>query len=388
MPKLPTVLFFGESASLSHVVRPLMLASSLDPSRYNVVFAASASAMSPIPTNDTMITFRDIYSADRSTFLQHADRGEFALGRDVLKKYIEDERRLIEELCPSLVVSDLRFTVAINAEAFDIQHVAISNLYWSPYRRLRFDPVPGFVKERPLSERYSATAIINEIRSSLALPLISGYRDLVTRGTFTAYADPPGLVETDALPESHVIVGPILWEPSATRSDWLPETFERPLIYVNLGSSGTLSALFKILHGLAPIGGTIILATAGRAAPARPVPNVRVVDFVPGSEVSRLADLVVCNGGPASQQALRGGTPMLGLWGNIDQYLSANVIQSLGAGLAMEARRASSETVVRAARCLLDDARYRNAAAALAPTIDAIDPAHAFPALVERALGD
>jgi len=51
-----------------------------------------------------------------------------------------------------------------------------------------------------------------------------------------------------------------------------------------------------------------------------------------------LASVVVCNGGSAtSYQALSQGKPVVCLWGNIDQYLTSQVIAGSGAGLACRA---------------------------------------------------
>jgi UDP:flavonoid glycosyltransferase YjiC (YdhE family) len=295
--------------------------------------------------------------------------------------------RLIEELKPDLVISDLRFSVAISAELTGTRHIAISNLYWSPYRQLGFDPMPDFVKRQAPTEKRSATAVVNELRTAVGLPLVDGYCSLVTRGSFAAYADPPALIDTVALPDNHVVLGPILWEPRTTRSDWLDGPLLRPFVYVNLGSTGDVRNLSHLVGALAPIAGTVLVATAGRVRVADPPPNVRVYDFVPGGDVCRVADLVVCNGGSgAIYQALREGVPVLGIWSNIDQYLSSRVVQNAGAAYAIEASTVDTDIIAEAATKLLRDGRYRQAAASLSSTVRALDPRDTFPALVRRAL--
>jgi UDP:flavonoid glycosyltransferase YjiC (YdhE family) len=98
-------------------------------------------------------------------------------------------------------------------------------------------------------------------------------------------------------------------------------------------------------------------------------PNVLVADFLPGADTCRLASVVVSNGGSTTAyQALAAGTPVLGLWSNVDQYLSAMSIQQAGAGVAHPAAQLRPRQFRELASRLLEDPGFRPAAKALATT--------------------
>ena len=249
---------------------------------------------------------------------------------------------------PAIAISDSRPTVAIAAELAATRHASLVNVHWSPFRRLGFDSNPGL--EAPPAKR-SASEAINAVRRRYGLPLVRDYCDLITRGDFTLYPEPPELVATRDLPPHHLFLGPLLWSPSVPKPSWW-QAWNRnlPTIYLTLGSTGLADKLAVLIDALRPLQANILVATASRAAlPASAQRGtVYIADYLPGDEVARLADVVVCNGGSAtSYQALSEGTPTIGLWSNLDQYLTSNVIGKVGAGLCCHADKVDAETIFR-----------------------------------------
>ena len=334
--------------SLAHVVRPLVLAQSLDPREYEIHFACDKryqSLISAVPH----IRYWPIRSFPSEIFTAAADYGIFPLSRNDLDDYVTQERRLLTELRPSLVISDFRFTVSISAALTNTPHAAIANVHWSPFRLLAFDANPGFnlpsvssEKKGKFAKRIPATELINSCRQSYGVSSVSHFLQFYTGNDYTLYVDSPGLVETMPLPEGHFFLGPVLWSPELPKPTWWGKwNSDLPVVYLTLGSTGDATLLPSLIQYLQDLPVTILVATAGKTDVAAAVAasnNVYVSDFLPGMEAAHIAAVTICNGGSGTAyQALSQGTPVVGLWGNIDQYLTAMIVKHHGAGLCCRA---------------------------------------------------
>lgn len=168
------------------------------------------------------------------------------------------------------------------------------------------------------------------------------------------------MVPTVNAPESHHFLGPILWSPDVATPPWWDDLDPgRPVVYVNLGSSGPAGLLPSVLDGLADLPVTVIAATLGRPLP-RPAPaNARTADYLPGEAATARSRLVVCNGGsPTTHQALAGGVPVLGIASNMDQHLNMASIQGRGAGEILRSDSVSPGAVRAIAAKILDNPSY------------------------------
>ena len=67
-----------------------------------------------------------------------------------------EERALLRELRPALVVGDLRLSLAISAPLEGVPHVALINAYWSPHAVRDGFPLPDHPIVRLLGERIAA----------------------------------------------------------------------------------------------------------------------------------------------------------------------------------------------------------------------------------------
>lgn len=384
-----SVLLIGEAVNLAHVIRPLVLARSLDPQRYDIHFACDARYQSLL-SGTPHIRYWPIRSIPSRTFLKAVDRGGFVLQKRDIKSYVDQELELFAKTLPSLVIGDLRHTLSISSELSHNVYAALTNAYWSPYRILDFNPVPelpmvALIKKRTVAKlmpwkEQSATASFNKVRRTLGLPLLKNFLHLATRADYALYAEPPGFIQTMPLPEHHLFLGPILWSPDSPKPAWWKAWNPNlPLIYVTLGSTGAVRRLPDIVRTLRDLPMTIVVATAGRAQLKRMPQNVYAADYLPGMEICRLASVVVCNGGSTTAyQALSQGTPVVGIWSNIDQYLSISAIERAGAGLCCSASRVNPQKLQDMILSVLKDSRYRARAAELAETFGAYDACQRF----------
>lgn len=326
------ILFVGEAATLAHVVRPFVLARSLDPSRYEVHFACDPrfnKLLGPLP-----FPHHPIHTVPSEEVLLKIAQGRLFYNTRTLRKYIAADRKILNEIAPDVVVGDNRLSLSVSARLAGIPYIAIANAY----------------------------------------------------GDYTLYADVPELVPTYNLPANHRYLGPVLWSPDVKPPTWwhsLPT--DRPIIYATLGSSGGKNLLQVVLNALADLPVTVIAATAGRNHLKNVPANAFVADYLPGEAAAARSAVVLCNGGsPTTQQALAAGVPVIGLPSNMDQHLNMEALERAGAGVLLRTERLNTEGVAAAVKQVLSGAEFRQAARRLA---EAFGPDFAgFPQHIESAL--
>ncbi|BBX72809.1 glycosyltransferase [Mycobacterium shinjukuense] len=373
------ILFIAEAVTLAHVVRPLVLARSLDPSRYEVHFACDPRYNKLLGT--LPFPHHPIGTIPSERFLGNVAQGRFYTGR-TLRRYVEEDSRVLAAVAPDLVVGDLRISLSVSARLAGIPYVAIANAYWSPYARRRF-PLPDvlwthllgvqLVKllyrlERPVFFAMQCVPL-NRVRREHGLPSLGwNLCRIFTDGDHTLYADLPELVPTDNLPANHRYLGPVLWSPDVAPPAWwesLPT--DRPIVYATLGSSGGRNLLQVVLTALAELPVTVIAATAGRSDLTNVPANAFVADYLPGEAAAARSAVVICNGGSmTTQQALVAGVPVIGIASNLDQHLNMEAIERAGAGVLLRTERLTSRRVAEAVQQALTGSQHRHAAGRLA----------------------
>ena len=373
------VLLVGEAVTLAHVARPIALARKLVARGYRPILAADPrfAALCPAGEWDTK-EIRSIPSAD---FLRALARGKPVYDLATLERYVEDDLALLQAVSPAVVIGDFRISLAVSARLSGVPYINITNAYWSPYARPRWQAptmpwsrhVPASLDDwvfriaRPLAFRLHARPM-QALARRHGLPHAGGeLRHVYTEGDLTLYADSPALVATYDRPSTHRYLGLVDWAPSVPMPPWwdaLP-TAARP-VYVTLGSSGDVAKLPQVLAGLARLDCPVVVATAGASVPTSLPAHVHLADYLPGDIVARQSRLVVCNGGsPTSHQALLAGVPVLGIPDNLDQVLNMSYLQQAGVGDWLRPRDISADSIEGLARRLLADPQLAARAASL-----------------------
>lgn len=396
------ILFVAENVSLAQVVRLRVLAGSLDPQRYEVVFACSE--FDPLIFDGTGFERRTIHSMSAAQMHRRLSWGRRLYGRSTLAGYVREDIELLERVRPALVVGDLRLSLLIAAPKLGIPHAALINAYWSPHAQrdgfpLPVHPVvrmigparvaPHVGKAMPLVLDHFASPV-NALRKRYGLPAIGNLLEVLTSADHTLFPDVPELVPlvpaARGLCSRQHFLGPVLWSPDVP----LPRELDAgnssmPLVYVTLGSSGDVRLIDALLSALARLPVRVLLATAGRFDRMRLPRNVIAARYAPGSEAARRSALVICNGGSSTgYQALHEGVPVLGLPFNFDQSLSMQAIERAGAGLAVLPHEASVERLMFAITALLTDASYSEAAQRIGRSLCAVSSRARFQAVIER----
>ena len=391
------VLFIAEAVTLAHVTRPLVLARSLDPVRYEVHFACADRF--PFVFDDETFTRWSIDSVASKCFFRALNRGSPLFDYRTLAGYAIEEGTLLERLQPDLVVGDFRLSLSVSATLAGVPYAAINNAHWSPYTRGDY-PMPDlpmvsfmgvtlsnwlFQAVQPLAFAYHARPL-NRLRREKGLAPLPDVSHVYTHADHTLYADVPGLIPTYDLPANHHYIGPLLWSPRASRPDWWDEVpRDRPWVYVTLGTSGRINVLSRLLEVLGRFHVCVVVATAGRLQPESVPDNVWIADYLPGEDACARATLVICNGGSGTAyQALSAGVPILGMPMNMDQYLTMRYVKEAGAGISLRSARVNEKLIHSSVRTLLTDITYREAAGRIAEEFGRYRAVERFGNLVDQ----
>lgn len=397
------ILFFAEAVTLAHVARPIALAKGLDTARHEVVIACD-SRYQRFLESESWRTL-PLHSIGSRQFLRALANGSPVYDAATLRGYVREDLKLIEQTGPDLIVGDFRLSLSVSARLAGIPYVAITNTYWSPYYAGRGFPLPAlpmtrflplavaeaiFNLARPLAFGLHCKPL-NRIRKENGLPSLGAdLRQVYTDADCTLYADIPELFPTRNLPPSHQYLGPVLWSPPVALPEWwhdLPA--DKPIVYLTLGSSGQARLLPTVLAALADLPATVIAATAGAGVPQSIPANIHIADYLPGTEAAARAKLVICNGGsPTSQQALASGVPVLGIAGNMDQFLNMGAVVEAGAGILLRADRFDAGAVRAAVTEMLASHAYTNSAGELAAAFGHYHAPERFAAVVDHLTGE
>jgi UDP:flavonoid glycosyltransferase YjiC (YdhE family) len=354
MSRPKRVLFFAEAVTLAHVARPIALAQTLDPSRFECTIACH-------PRYERFLQGRPwthvgLGTIESAQFLRALSRGSPVYDLETLRGYVREDLALIDRHKPDVVVGDFRLSLSVSARLAKLRYVTITNAYWSPYYPRPGFPLPVLPMTKalpiPVAEAIFKAAQrfvvplhcrpINRLRVENGFPSLGDdLRRVYTDADQALYADWEALFPTVGRPESHRYIGPLFWSPPVPLPSWwqdLPQ--DKPVVYVTLGSSGDPALLSRVLMALAELELTVVAATAGGALPAHAPANAHVADYLPGAVAAKRSRLVICNGGSmTTQQALAVGNPVIGLTSNMDQFLNMQGLVDAGLGVCFRADR-------------------------------------------------
>ena len=390
------VLFMAEAITLAQVVRLVQLARALDTQKYEVHFAAST--FEGFIFDGTDFTRHALHSVSAAKAMARVDAGKSLYTERILRSYVESDLSVIDAVKPARVVGDLRWSLPVSAPARKVPLASLINAYWSPFASrpdgfpLPDHPIVSVLGDR-IAREYFPKALpkvmdtfakpVNRLRERHGLPPIGGLLEVLTYGDATLYADPPGLAPLLALPESHHLLGPVLWAPNTSLPPSWGEDETQVPIYMTLGSSGALGKLKALLDVLASLKVDVLWATADRLSPKDCPPNVRPVPYAPGDKACAKAHLTITNGGSSTgYQALAAGCPVLGIYHDLDQALATQAIERADAGLGLRAGALTKPLFETALQRLLSKEKH-SGAAQIAAAMATTDAAEMFRRIVD-----
>jgi UDP:flavonoid glycosyltransferase YjiC (YdhE family) len=395
------ILFVVENTTLSQVVRLLVLARGLNHLQYEVHFASSE--FDPMIFGGTTFQQWQLFTMDKKTFLAAAERGTSFYTVGLLRRYVAADRQLIQAVKPDIVIGDARFSLAVSAPACSVPYAALINAYWSPFAVRDSFPLPDHFMVRLLGERIAARYFpkalpvffsrfvrpFNRVRREFGLPAVGSLPEMLTWGDFILHPDAAELIPLKNYPATHIFLGPVSWSPDMAAPSWWNELDgSRPLIYVNMGSSGKLKLLPAILQGLHDLPVTMLAAAAGSYEASGRNEHVHAGEFVPGDIAARLSAMVICNGGAGTAyQALSEGAPVLGIPTNFDQYLAMTAIEKAGCGILLRSGSLTAEKVRQAVSRILEVSAYREAAQKMKHIFSRYNAVERFSSFLQKTVG-
>lgn len=396
------ILFIGEGVTLSHIIRPVFLAQSLNKENYDIVFACDKRYRAMI--ENAGFPWVELPSMSTEEFNKRLSTGEPVYTYDRLEQYLLAERELFEKTKPNLIVGDFRISLGISSRLANIPYVCLINAYWSPFSKRNESPFPELPIAKTLGPRLGEIFFrifspigfslhyrdFNKICHKYGLATVKTIQEMYSQGTWTLYPDVPQLAPSKNLPDTHKYLGPICELPNMARPEWWgkwPES--KPVIYLSFGSSGDISILTLMKDVLKKMEVTVIFTTSGRASSAHIPENFFVTDYVSGLEVAKVAQLFITNGGSGSvYQGLSHGVPILGLPTNMDQFFVMEQVEKLGAGKLIRPSLATKNTVSSAIHELLTENNYRQSAQHLSDEISQYAPGEIFKNFVNDILNN
>jgi UDP:flavonoid glycosyltransferase YjiC (YdhE family) len=267
-------------------------------------------------------------------------------------RMLEDLEGVMAEVRPDLVIHDTaELAGAIAAEVAGVPHVEHS-----------------FGILRPAIVREVAAEIVAPLaaRRGVPNPGVGGsggelYLDICPRGIQRPEIEDMANVQP---------LQPVGFDESgdATLPRWVGDLPARPTVYVTMGTVfNSATAVFaSILDGLRaePINVIVTVGESGDPMLLGPQEaNVHVERYIPQSLILPHSDLVISHAGSgATIGALAAGVPMLALPQGADQFLNAEAITRLGAGLRLLPHELTPSAVRDATRRLLDEPSFANIA--------------------------
>lgn len=385
------ILIVGHDVTLAHLGRPLTLANAAMDDGWDVHLATSG-RIDTIQHDFTGRLHR-LTTVDPGRFAQNLAHGRPVFSAHELEAQLAEDIELIKATDPALIVGDFRLTMGIASRLRGVEYANLTNAYWSPWTQNHFT-VPDlpvlrhlpstisqalFALARPIAFAMHARPLRQLfIRSGIENPPDS-LQTAYTFGDYQLFSDLPSVYSGAQFPPTCRFIGPVQWAPKTTRPAWWNDALaHRPLAYVCMGSSGNQNLLGKVVDALAGMGVRSIVAGSPKTLEQSQA-KAWVEPVMNGAEAAAICDIVVCNGGsPSTYQALAAGKPVVGICGNLDQYLNMHHIGRAGAGLTLRSDSISRHRVREAAEHALNDPAIRRAAQTLQSEIQTHEAGAAF----------
>lgn len=369
------ILFFAESVTLAHIVRSLVLANSLNSNRNKIFFATGKKYAYLVKKSGHNLY--QIPSISPTLFLERVAKGKPIYTRKELKLSIETDLELFSKLSPDVVVGDFRISLGISTRLAKIRYISLANAYWSPYSTLSLPlpehPIINFCGEKIAKILFKMLSSFilkhhctpfNSLCKTYGIPKLKTLNEIYTWGNWTLYLDLPILYPILNAPNNHFYLGPVTGTPSTSFPNWwnnIPQN--KPIVYVNIGSTGDIQFINTLIDTLGEMSITILIATAGRFNPEKIPDNIFLDEYLPGVEAAKISSLIICNGGSGTTyQAFLSGKPVLGIPANADQFLNMEAIAQHGSGILIRAGKVTKKNLRQNIETIIKNSSFKQKA--------------------------
>ncbi len=337
-----TIVFFPFQIGLAHITRSLAVAEELFRMGHTIKFVVSKQKhhiirKTPVP----LIHLTSISNKD------HIQNTNFFRDIKLLKKVVSIEYAYLKKIKPDLVVVDYHLSALASSAALSIPTVLITHGSGLPcYFRI---PDLGFpfyldILVKPFISWWIMIAKRLYLQGLHHVSKDLGNSLSLNEWFKTAYyllPEPKGYFISNNNNLKIFHTGPLYWKGFDKK---LPKSIDiiRPdgkTIYVTFGGTGFDKVkLIKLAKELIQNGYRVIV-TCGTIADKKDFMTHKrlfINDFLPGEEVMKRVDLVICHGGYGTLiQAIRQNKPFIALAFNPDQIVHSYRMKEMGLGVCM-----------------------------------------------------
>lgn len=377
------ILIFPYTHQLGTTHSLVAIANELRDLGYEIIFACSDGKYSDY-IRKAGFDIEEIVDIDSETYHKFVDKSNLAYhNKESIKKFVEEEIKLIEKHKPAVVVDMIRLTLKLSAHLTKTPRVSIASTILTNY----------YAGERGLPEsHWLYTFTKNPITRQLINKLTPKAEDFFFKkwakpynkylnhktnlkinsmkelyeGNITILMDASEFAPVLELPSSVHVVGPILHTDDNIVPDWFNK-FDRAkkTIFVSMGSTGILFT--KVVEYLAKMFKDskdiqIVATTAQKhALPNTELPkNFYTTDYVPaGLILSQNCILTIIHGGRGSiYHSLENGVPMIGIPHHAEQEWNINSVEELGLGKKVSAKRLNFNDFSEAVLDILENPKF------------------------------
>lgn len=320
-----TVIFFPIEAGLAHITRSLSVAQELIKKKYKVFFALSK-------RKQFLIKDKNIEVIEIGEFFSDEQSVKKIKDPNYIYPFVLEEIEILKKYKPDLVVVDFRLSALLSSKVLNIPVVFIINSDGLPFDTyLPNLGIPKFLQSliNPFFHfviaNFKAQYLDALVKVGQMLKLEIKKNDLFD----VTYIIPE---PRDYLPSTNNkyninYVGPIWWDGfEGFKPDWLGSIKpDGRTIYLTFGGTGyDPKKLLSLSELLVKQGYRVIVSSSNivDSKEFKPLDNLYVEKFLPGFDICKRVDLVVCHGGIGTMtQALISGKPIVAVPFNPDQYL-------------------------------------------------------------------
>ncbi len=361
-----TILVIGDSMSLAHVARAMMLARRLEEEGHRILFATGAAHQQLVQQEG--FNPCEVDCVPPAQALAAIRRGSHIFDRTTVRRYVESDLTLIDQTSPDLIIGDMRMSLNVSAELAGVPYWNIVSGYMTPFYSAEEHPPETFPIVRLLGQRISRAIFpalkqltlkqfarhFNRYRKQQGLRPVENVLDVICSPHGNLIADLPEYAPCDNLPDHYRYIGPLIWEPKLPEPEWLSDLQpDQPTVYVTLGSTGDEQSAVRLLTLLRDHGYQVLTTTGGRFDG---VPEgIFATDYAPGSALLRHSQAVICHGGSLTvYQAISEGVPIVGIPTFHDQETNMDRVTALGWGIEVRPGRWQPDDVLTAVKKVLE----------------------------------
>lgn len=340
--KKKTIVVFTVEAGIAHLTRSLAVAETLQDRGHRVFFAIHPSKRHFIRRWKVRTIHAEI-SLDDTEMRQSMDRviNRWKDARFVTR-IARSDRAILDKLKPDAVLVDFRSSAVAASVSFGLPTFFLTGSGGLPYGC--YLPNAGYpALLHPIVSSF-AQRIIWRIKFPFFQATVDALRALgqtcslgeVVRSMTYIVPEVPTYLPTKLDKLSIRYVGPIIWKGfNETKASWLKHISKNgKTVYVTFGGTGFDGAkMVALAEKLVGAGFRVIVSSSTIADPRDfpKHPSLYVARFLPGDEVCRRVDVVVCHGGYGTlMQAVMGGAPTVAVPFNPDQLLHGLRCAELG----------------------------------------------------------